>query len=95
METMRIRRAPKLLTFLVSGAVIGAVAGIVMGVLGPGALQYTRGAIVGFFLVLGVVVGAGLGAVLGLVLDRVSLRRSRGVTAQVADVHTDGEHPGS
>lgn len=95
MEAMSLRRAPKLVTFLATGSVLGAVAGLLVGALGPGALMYTRGAIVGFFLVLGVVLGAAVGAILGLVLDRVSLRRSRGVTARVADVHTGGERPGS
>lgn len=94
-ENMTFRRAPNLLAFLITGAILGAVAGFLFGLLGPSSLYYTRGSIVGFFLVIGLIVGAGLGSVVSLIIDRISLKRRRDVTAQVDDVHDSGDRPGS
>lgn len=94
-EEVRIRRAPNLIAFLIAGTALGAVGGVLLGLLGPESQYYTRGAIVGFFLVIGVIVGAGVGSVVSLIIDRISLRRSRTVTAQVDDVHDSGDRPGS
>lgn len=94
-EDMTIRRAPNVLAFLITGAILGAVGGFLFGLLGPESQYYTRGAIVGFFLVIGLVVGAGLGSVVSLIIDKISLKRSRNVTAQVDDVHDSGDRPGS
>lgn len=94
-ERMTIRRAPNLLAFLITGSILGAVGGFLFGLLGPESQYYTRGAIVGFFLVIGLVAGAGLGSVVSLIIDRISLHRSRGVTAQVDDVSDSGDRPGS
>lgn len=94
-EKMTIRRAPNLLAFLITGAILGAVAGVLFGLLGPESQFYTRGSIMGFFLVIGLVVGAGLGSVVSLIVDKISLKRTRDVTAQVDDVHNSGDRPGS
>lgn len=92
---MTIRRAPNLLAFLITGAILGAVAGFLFGLLGPESQYYTRGAIVGFFLVIGLLVGAGVGSVVSLIIDRVSLKRRRNVTAQIDDVREGRDRPGS
>ena len=94
-ERMTIRRAPNLLAFLITGAILGAAAGSLFGLLGPESQYYTRGAIAGFFLVIGLLIGAGVGSVVSLVIDRVSLKRSRNVTAQIDDVRESGDRPGS
>ncbi|GAA4688466.1 MULTISPECIES: hypothetical protein [Kocuria] len=92
---MTIRRAPNLLAFLITGAILGAVGGFLFGLLGPESQYYTRGAIAGFFLVIGLVIGAGVGSVVSLIIDRVSLKRTRNVTAHIDDVHESGDRPGS
>ncbi|RLY94261.1 hypothetical protein CWC38_04940 [Kocuria tytonicola] len=94
-QQMTARRAPNLLAFVATGAGAGAIAGLLVGALGPGALAYTRGAIIGFFLMAFLILGAAVGAVVGLVLDRISLRRARSVAAEVHDVHGDEGHSGS
>lgn len=84
---MTVRRAPNLVAFVAAGAGVGAIAGLLVGALGPGALAYTRAAILGFFLMAFLILGAALGAVVGLLLDRISLRRSHQVFAEVSDIH--------
>ena len=92
---MTIRRAPNVLAFLITGMIAGAVAGFLFGLLGPESQYYTRGAVVGFFLVIGLLIGAGLGSVVSLIIDRFSFKRSRNVTAQIDDVHESGDGLGS
>ena len=94
-EDVTIRRAPNLIAFLITGAVLGAVGGVLLGLLGPESQYYTRGAIVGFFLVIGVIIGAGVGSVVSLIIDRISLKRSRTATAQVDNVAGSGDRTGS
>ena len=86
-QQVTVRRAPNLVAFTAAGAGAGAIAGLLVGALGPGALAYTRAAIIGFFLMAFLILGAALGAVVGLVLERISLKRSRSATAEVEEVH--------
>lgn len=85
-----MRRAPNLLAFVATGAAVGALVGLFVGALGPGSIAYTRAAIIGFFLMMFLILGATLGAVVGLLLDRVSLKRSRNAAAEVEHVHEGG-----
>ncbi|MBD2764120.1 hypothetical protein IEE91_02710 [Kocuria sp. cx-455] len=94
-ERMTIRRAPNLLAFLITGMILGAVAGFLFGLLGPESQYYTRGAIVGFFLVIGLLIGAAAGSVVSLIIDRLSVKRRRNVTAQIDDVRESRDRPGS
>ena len=89
---MTERRAPNLVAFVATGAAVGAIVGLLVGALGPGALAYTRAAIIGFFLMTFLILGAAVGAVVGLLLDRISLRRAHDVAAEVQDVHGDEAH---
>ncbi|RKQ37089.1 hypothetical protein [Kocuria tytonis] len=91
-QDVTVRRAPNLIAFVATGAAVGAIVGLLVGALGPGALAYTRAAIIGFFLMSFLIGGAALGAVVGLVLDRISLKRARNVAAEV---HEGGRRPGS
>ena len=81
-QEVTVRRAPNLLAFVATGAAVGALV--------PGSIAYTRAAIIGFFLMMFLILGATLGAVVGLLLDRVSLKRSRNASAEVEDVHEGG-----
>ena len=94
-QRMTARRAPNLVAFVATGAAVGALAGLLVGALGPGALAYTRAAIIGFFLMTFLILGAAVGAVVGLLLDRISLKRARNVAAEVREVHGDETHSGS
>ena len=89
-QQVTVRRAPNLVAFTATGAAVGALAGLLVGALGPGALAYTRAAIIGFFLMAFLILGAALGAVVGLVLERISLKRARSASAEVEEVHEGG-----
>lgn len=79
---VRIRRAPKLSVFLVLGAFLGALVTLIL------TSQFTADPAVGFaatagyFLLFGVPAGIALGAAVGLILDAVSRRRAKTVTAE-------------
>ena len=72
-----VRRAPKFLPFLLAGGLVGAVVAFVVGYTGTVPDGYTRESVFGYFLVLFAAAGVLVGGVVALVLDRVSLARSR------------------
>jgi len=86
---VRIRRAPKLGVFLGLGGALGAIATLVLTSLYPADPQVGFAATLGYFLLFGIPAGVVLGAVVGLVLDAISRRRARTVTAE-REVVTEG-----
>lgn len=85
-ETVRMRRAPRIGLFLTLGALPGAAVAVVLtfafdGTAHPSEIgvQYSQMQVLGFLLLIGVAAGLVLGAIVALVLDRVSTRRSRDV----------------
>lgn len=87
---VRIRRAPKLLVFLILGAALGAIATLILTSLYPADPAVGFGASFGYFLLYGVPAGLVLGAVVGLALDAISRRRARTVLAERE--HVDPDH---
>nr|WP_231391942.1 hypothetical protein [Arthrobacter sp. 35W] len=79
-----IRRAPKLVPFLVLGGLLGIAAAGIVAVAAPGSNEFDRSAVFGFFAVLLAIPGVGLGAVAALTLDLIGRRRS--TTAVVEEV---------
>ena len=88
-----VRRAPKYLPFLLAGGVLGAVVAFAVGYTGTVPDGYTRESAFGYFLVLFAAAGVLLGGVTVLVLDRISLARSR--RAIVEEVPDEPEAPGT
>ena len=92
-----VRRAPKYVPFLVLGGLLGfGVAAFLASGL-PGDESYDAGAVFGFFMILCGAGGVVLGGVAALVLDRLSVRRSRrAVVESVPDSVPDAEdQPGA
>lgn len=77
-----IRRAPRLGTFLFLGGAVGAIGTLVLTSLFPADPAVGFAASFGYFALFGVPAGVLLGAVVGLVLDAISLRRSRTVAVE-------------
>ena len=87
---VRIRRAPKIAVFIILGAGLGAVIAFVLTALFPVDPD------VGFGPLFGIPAGAVVGAVIAIVLDRVSTRRAKTITAEhttVEPLPIEGETP--
>jgi len=76
-----VRSSPKFWPFLAAGALIGVFAAIVSAYTGEEAVEFTRGAVLGFLAVFFGMAGLALGAVAWLVTDRVLRKRTRRATA--------------
>jgi hypothetical protein len=82
LSEVRIRRAPKLGVFLLVGAVLGTLVTLILTSLFPADPAIGFAASFGYFLLFGAPAGAAVGALVGLIIDRVSLARSRTVTVE-------------
>lgn len=78
---MRVRRSPKILSFLLAGAVVGAIVALVLTFAFPPNAQFPASQVFGFLLLIGVAVGGAAGGLVALVLDRALQRRARVVPA--------------
>jgi hypothetical protein len=85
----RIRRAPRLGRFLFVGGAVGLIGTLILTSLYPADPAVGFPALFGYFALYGVPIGVALGALLALVLDRVSLNRSK--TVLVAHEHVERE----
>ena len=72
-----VRRAPKFVPFMGLGGVLGIIVAAFVAYGIPGDESFDTGAVFGFFLVSFAAGGVLLGAIAALVLDKVSVRRSR------------------
>ena len=71
-----VRRSPRYLRFLLSGAIVGIVVALILTVTFPANDEFSIGQVFGFLLLLCGVIGMTLGAVVALVFDRVLAKRS-------------------
>lgn len=81
-----IRRAPKVPVFLILGGALGAIVTLVLTMLQPADPNVGYPALFGYFLLFGLPAGVLLGAIVAIVLDIVSGRTARTVTAEVTRV---------
>ena len=96
-ESVRVRRAPKISVFLALGAAAGIIVALILTFAFGGAsdespntgLVYTQGQVFGFLALVGITVGVAVGAVIALILDRRSSRHTREVQVDHSTVHTD------
>ncbi|WP_439591290.1 potassium transporter Trk [Microbacterium sp.] len=96
-ESVRVRRAPKISVFLALGAGVGILVALILTFSFGGAsdvspntgLVYTQGQVFGFLALICITAGVALGAVVALILDRRSSKHTREVRADHESVHTD------
>ncbi|GAA2751078.1 hypothetical protein [Amnibacterium kyonggiense] len=81
-RSVRVRRSPKIGTFLLIGAVLGVLVAVVAVNVTPADATISTPQAVGFLALLLAPLGAALGAVVALVVDRVSERGARIVEAE-------------
>ena len=80
-QDVSIRKAPKYLTFIILGGVVGVIVGFVLNAV---SFQNTGASILGYLVVFSAGLGVGLGVVVALILDRVYRSKSRVVKAEVS-----------
>lgn len=98
-ETVSVRRAPKISVFLIAGGGVGLLVALILtyafdGTSAPSpntTIQYSQGQVFGFLALICVPVGVALAGVLALILDRRSQRRTHEVTVDHESVHVDPE----
>jgi len=79
-EEVEIRKAPKVLAFALTGAVLGVVAAVVLYLLIPTEQRSSKD-ILGLLLVALGSLGLGLGVVMAVSLDLITSRRVKNVSA--------------
>ena len=96
LETVTVRRAPKIFVFLVLGAALGLLVAMILtfafnepdAVSPDTGLVYSVGQVFGFLVLICVTVGVVVGALVALVFDRTVGRRTRQVVVDRESVTT-------
>lgn len=98
-ETVRVRRAPKISVFLLVGAAVGVLVAMVLTFAFDGSaeqspntgLVYSQGQVFGFLLLVCIPVGLALAGFAALWFDRRSSKHTREVTVDHESVQVDGD----
>jgi hypothetical protein len=85
-STVKVRRAPKYPAFIVVGGAVGAIVSLILTSLFPVDAEVGFAATYGYFALYGVTAGVTIGAIIAIVIDRVTLRRAKSVTAEQTTV---------
>jgi hypothetical protein len=79
-ESVRIRRVPKFLPFLITGGIIGVLTGAGLGLSIP-AEQQTAEPVITYLIAYGGGIGVVAGIVAALVIDRIGVARAKTLEA--------------
>ena len=82
LASVRVRRTPRLASFLVAGLGFGVVLALVATFAFPPNEEFATSQVFGFLLLIGAVIGTALGAVVALIVGRVLDGRAREVAAE-------------
>ncbi|MGN6219693.1 MAG: potassium transporter Trk [Microbacterium sp.] len=101
-ETVRVRRAPKISVFLILGALVGVFVAMILTFAFNGTaeaspntgMEYSQGQVFGFLVLICAPVGIALAGILALALDRRSRKHTHEVAVDHKSVHVDPE-PGT
>jgi H+/Cl- antiporter ClcA len=101
-ETVRVRRAPKISVFLILGAALGVLVAMILTFSFNGTADaspntgvvYSQGQVFGFLVLVCAPIGLALGGIVALIFDRRSRRHTHEVAVDHASVHVDPE-PGT
>ena len=92
-DTVMVRRAPRFGRFIILGAILGAIVALILTFAFDGRapenelVQFDKGQVFGFLLLICGAVGVGLGAVVALIIDRVLARRAEAGIAEHESTH--------
>jgi hypothetical protein len=81
-DEVTVRRAPKFSVFLLMGGALGVLVSLILTSLFPFDPSAGVASTYGYFALWGLTFGAAVGAVVAIVVDRVSLRRAKTLSAE-------------
>lgn len=79
--TVTVRRSPRIVNFMIFGAVVGALVAVVLTYAFPANPRFSTTQVLGFLLIGCVAIGVALGSVVALILARIVARSSVTVVA--------------
>jgi uncharacterized BrkB/YihY/UPF0761 family membrane protein len=82
-RTVRVRRSPKVGVFLVLGLVVGLLVALVLTVATPDDGKFNSAQVFAYIALIFAPIGAAVFGLVAVVLDRVSVRRARVMTASL------------
>jgi hypothetical protein len=92
--TVTVRRAPRYGRFITLGAIVGAVAALILTFAFSGEptiegelIEFDKGQVFGFLLLICATIGVALGALVALLIDRSTARRARSVAVEHESTH--------
>lgn len=95
-DTVMVRRAPRYGRFIILGAILGAIVALILTIAFDGQppenelVQFDKGQVFGFLLLLCGAVGVGVGAGAALIIDRTLARRAEaGIAEHESAYHVD------
>ncbi|MFK0008038.1 hypothetical protein ACIQTZ_13390 [Paenarthrobacter sp. NPDC090520] len=88
-----VRRAPKFVPFMILGAIVGAIVAAIIAYGRPADPEFDASTVFGFFLVACAAGGVILFSILALVLDRISVRRTRRAVVEAVPDSVPDEGP--
>lgn len=97
-DTVTVRRAPRYGRFITLGAILGAVAALILTFAFSGEptiegelIEFDKGQVFGFLLLICATIGVALGALVALLIDRSTARRARSVDVLRESTHRPGD----
>ncbi|WP_423920067.1 hypothetical protein ACPEEZ_13505 [Frigoribacterium sp. 2-23] len=81
-DEVTVRRAPKVMVFVITGALVGLVVSFVLTALFPFDDGVGMAATFGYFALYGLAVGALLGGIVAVIVDRRASRRARRIEVE-------------
>jgi hypothetical protein len=97
-DTVTVRRAPRYGRFITLGAIVGAVVALILTFAFSGEptipgelIEFDKGQVFGFLLLICATIGVALGALVALLIDRSTARRARSVAVVRESMHRPGE----
>jgi hypothetical protein len=97
-DTVTVRRAPRYGRFITLGAILGAIAALILTFAFSGEptiegelIEFDKGQVFGFLLLICATIGVALGALVALLIDRSTARRARSVAVVRESTHRADE----
>ncbi|KQR63777.1 hypothetical protein [Frigoribacterium sp. Leaf172] len=92
-DEVTVRRAPKYPVFLIMGALAGVIVSLIVTSLFPFDQGQGVASTYGYFSLWGLTFGGAIGSLVAIIVDRLSVKRAKSVTAERSRVDAPDEPP--